>query len=219
MNRTNPEMDHPISSWLCEHICCSLPLEVSACWLFSPTALEDTAPKVMLYTNGRLASVHPDWLDVGANPRMVIGFFCVSGRSFEDPRHFLQAAMTAFPSLDVQDWSFSRNSAHACGLLVLSSGALQSVWKSDVILLLRRLLIDPMCTRLWRRPNIPFDLRVTPARLGDGAASISPESEDEDMPDAGPDKDEYVERGGDGHRYDGQGDAGHGDGDVPMGGM
>ena len=222
-------MGHRASRCVCEHFLCSRRREVSACWSLSPTTLEDTAPELTLYTNGGFVDVYPGWLYEGANPYMVmIVFTCPPGRSLEDLGHSLQLEMAASSSIDAHFWSGSCDSTHACGFLVLSTGAPPSF--SDVVSLLGRLPIDPVRTRLWRRPDIPFLYEVLPwlvyggpsispgpeamdidtpgavygGQGDDGAASISPDPADDEMPDA---------------VYVGQKDDGHEDDDEVMTGM
>ena len=141
MNKMNPVMDHWASRCVCERFLCSRLREVSAFWSSSPTTLEDIAPELTLYTNGGFIDVYPGWLDVGANPYMVIVFACLPGRSLEDLKHSLQLEMAASSSIHAEFWSGSCDSTHACGLLVLSTGAPPSV--SDVVSLLGRFPIDP----------------------------------------------------------------------------
>ena len=137
--------------------------------------LDDIAPTLMRYTNGGSAHLYPGWLYVRARPYMVIVFSCLSGCSLEDLSHSLRLEMAASPSIDAHFLNGSYDSMHACGLLLLSPGALP--WVSDVVSLLRRLPIDPVHTRLWCRPNFRFiDDEILPW-LGDGTAWISPSPE------------------------------------------
>ena len=210
MNKMNPVMGHWVSRCVCEHFLCSR-LRESACWSLSPTTLEDTA-----------------------NPYMVIVFTCLPGRSLEDLGHSLQLEMAASSSIDAHYWSGSCDSTHACGFLMLSTGAAPSV--SDVVSLLGRLPIDPVRTRLWRRPDIHFLCEVPPwlvsggesispgpeamdidlpgavydGHRDDGAASIPPDPDDEEMPDH-----EKMP----GAVYVGQGNVEHVDDDDVMTGM
>ncbi len=133
--------------------------------------LEGIARELTPYSNGEFVDPHTDCLDMIAGSFLMIVFSCPLGRTFDDFSRSLRDAIAASP-WQAPYWEHgSHDSTHACGLLVLCSGAPQL--DSDLFSLLECLQINPERTWLCCRPSSAF---YSPDVLASAVvASISPD--------------------------------------------